>query len=106
MQDLIKDLIREGFEPYLTSVGGSGLGILSPYAEHRNRESGISRPRADVGQATPPDTPMPIAQKHLEIVDSDKNAGRNLDSLRASFETITISELATWGDELGRWLYV
>lgn len=103
MQDLIKDLIREGFEPYLTSVGGSGLGILSPYAEHRNRESGTRRPRTDIGQVTPPDTPMPIAQAPLEIVG---NSGKDLDSLRTSFEKISVSELATWGNELGRWLFV
>ena len=28
---LTEELISSGFRPYITSVGGSGLGILSPY---------------------------------------------------------------------------
>ncbi|KAJ2925518.1 hypothetical protein H1R20_g11578, partial [Candolleomyces eurysporus] len=35
LQTLIDELIRQDFHPYLTSVGGSGLGILSPFPEHR-----------------------------------------------------------------------
>lgn len=31
MGALTEELIGSGFRPYLTSVGGSGLGILSPY---------------------------------------------------------------------------
>lgn len=31
LKDLMSRLSEDGFVPYLTSVGGSGLGILSPY---------------------------------------------------------------------------
>lgn len=32
LDDLIQSLRNDGFEPYLTSVGGSGLGILQSKA--------------------------------------------------------------------------
>ncbi|TFK40243.1 cystathionine beta-lyase [Crucibulum laeve] len=94
LKDLINDLIRENFVPYLTSVGGSGLGILSPYAEHRNQAAINRLPRGDLGQATPPETPN-------EHGPGDDNA-----LLRPSFEHSTIPELAEWTTSLGRWLYV
>lgn len=31
LRALIEALTSSGFQPYLTSVGGSGLGVLSPY---------------------------------------------------------------------------
>jgi hypothetical protein len=31
LRALIEALTRSGFQSYLTSVGGSGLGVLSPY---------------------------------------------------------------------------
>ena len=31
LRALIEALTSSGFRPYLTSVGGSGLGVLSPY---------------------------------------------------------------------------
>jgi hypothetical protein len=31
LRALIEGLTNSGFRPYLTSVGGSGLGVLSPY---------------------------------------------------------------------------
>lgn len=106
LQDLIKDLIRENFQPYLTSVGGSGLGILSPYAEHRNPELDMHRPRNDVGQVTPPETPIPQGQSQVEIVDGLAKKGIDLEPLRPTFEATGTTELTGWASELGRWLYV
>lgn len=106
LQDLIKALIRENFEPYLTSVGGSGLGILSPYPEHRNRGSGLRRTAEGFGQVTPPDTPTPREPSPGEIVDGSGKSSRDLDPLRAHFVSSTVAELPVWASELGRWLYV
>ena len=106
LQDLISLLIRESFQPYLTSVGGSGLGILSPYAEHRNHGSQIHRPPGDFGQVTPPGTPTPSKQHQPEIVDRYEKGVNDLDSLRASFVSSTVAELPEWASDLGRWLYV
>lgn len=106
MQDLIKDLIRENFQPYLTSVGGSGLGILSPYAEHRNAERDTHRPRNDVGQVTPPKSPIPQGQSQVEIVDGFAKKASDLEPLRPAFEATGTTELTGWASELGRWLYV
>ena len=103
---LIDVLIREGFQPYLTSVGGSGLGILSPYAEHRTTRTAHHRPSADPqqtagGPVTPPETPTP----ELSQVAPGKQ-GEPLESLRPVFETASVGELAEWTTGLGRWLYV
>jgi len=106
LQDLISLLIREGFQPYLTSVGGSGLGILSPYAEHRNRGSRIRRPPGGFGQVTPPDTPTPREQSQPEIVDGDEKKASDLNPLHASFVSSTVAELPEWASGLGRWMYV
>jgi len=100
LHDLITELIREGFEPYLTSVGGSGLGILSPYAQHRNPVSIPPRPAQAPGQMTPPETPM-IPADDLGLGD-----GEQTEPLRATFETSSVSGLPAWADGLGRWLYV
>lgn len=78
------------FDPYLTSVGGSGLGILSPYSQ--------SLPVAS-GPVTPPETPN--GQGKL-TTDVDAPS----EPLRTSFETTDINELAGWADALGRWLFV
>jgi hypothetical protein len=106
LQDLMSVLIREGFQPYLTSVGGSGLGILSPYAEHRSCGSTIPRPPGDFGQVTPPDTPTPREEAQPEIVDGNEKGTSDLDALRACFEGSTVAELPEWASGLGRWLYV
>ncbi|KAJ8072243.1 cystathionine beta-lyase [Marasmius tenuissimus] len=39
LKDLIAELSAADYDPYMTSVGGSGLGILSPYEEHRNKQA-------------------------------------------------------------------
>jgi hypothetical protein len=101
LEDLISELIREDFQPYLTSVGGSGLGILSPYGHHRNRKSSARPSGQALGQVTPPETPIPS-----EGPGETRDENDNLELLRPSFETGTILELPTWADSLGRWLYV
>lgn len=106
LQDLVDDLFREKFEPYITSVGGSGLGILSPYPEQRNRDvvPSSSRTYEDVPtfeQVTPPETPVPESQEHLSISFS---GGEN--TLRVPFEAIPIDGLAEWANGQGQWLYV
>ncbi|PFH53110.1 hypothetical protein AMATHDRAFT_55556 [Amanita thiersii Skay4041] len=102
LQDLIGDLIRKNFDPYLTSIGGSGLGILSPYnAQLRLAPSHV--PKDQTGQTTPPETP------HLPNTSSPPNAtsaAQDLGGLRISFETARFEELADWANNLGRWLYV
>lgn len=99
MTVLTEALIREGFHPYLTSVGGSGLGILSPYPEHRTRGSDpLPPPRHDTaGHVTPPDTPSSEirAPKHGPF-----------DPLRPTFETASKADITNWASSLGRWLYV
>lgn len=107
LQRLVDDLIRENFEPYITSVGGSGLGILSPYPEHRNRDAVASSSLRThehvppVGQVTPPETPAPEHQEQLGVTTSEDK-----DTLRVSFETNSTDGLAEWANGLGRWLYV
>ncbi|KAJ3828466.1 Cys/Met metabolism PLP-dependent enzyme-domain-containing protein [Lentinula raphanica] len=90
MTDLLSELVECGFDPYLTSVGGSGLGILSPYPEHRNTNVTVNAP----GQVTPPETPDETA---------DRIDGGSFQSL---FETKSLSELTGWANDLGKWLYV
>ena len=110
LQDLITTLIRENFEPYLTSVGGSGLGILSPYPQHRTRGSGESQaPRhapEELGQVTPPDTPMPREPSPGPSVDDSEKGPHELDPLRAPFLSKSVAELPEWAAGLGRWMYV
>lgn len=101
LQNLIDQLIRQGFDPYVTAVGGSGLGILSPYAYHSNR-SAAARHRAPVpGQITPPETPNPNDESLPYLEQSE-----DFEPLRPSFEMSSISELPSWTENLGRWLYV
>ncbi|KAK2460918.1 hypothetical protein APHAL10511_007388 [Amanita phalloides] len=97
LQDLINNLIRRKFDPYLTSVGGSGLGILSPYHERHYLRS-PARSAAPAGQVTPP--PETPHQQH------SPGSPMDLDVLRTSFETAAVEDLAAWADGLGRWLYV
>ncbi len=90
LSDLIEDLRRDGYEPYLTSVGGSGLGVLSPYIRRGAAES--------LGRLTPPETPGETA--------SQSTGGEGEVPLNAAFETTATSALSQWAEELGRWLYV
>ncbi|KAF7375185.1 Cystathionine beta-lyase [Mycena sanguinolenta] len=92
LDKLIAELVHEEFVPYITSVGGSGLGILSPYMPPNLAQSQTAAPS---GQVTPPETPG---------LDLHPNAGDPL--LRLAFEKQTGSELSQWADGLGRWLYV
>lgn len=71
-------------------MGGSGLGILSPYPEHRNQRHGET-----LGQVTPPETP-----------DASLGPGNTLYTLRPTFESKPVLELSKWAESLGRWLYV
>ncbi|KAF8656838.1 hypothetical protein AX16_002386 [Volvariella volvacea WC 439] len=103
LHNLVNDLSRLGFQPYLTSVGGSGLGILSPYAHHRNPRSRGPRPTHPLSEVTPPGTPSPdqeVPKGLAPRVDADA------EPLRPSFETSSLEELPTWAEGLGRWLYV
>jgi len=83
-------LSTDNFDAYVTSVGGSGLGILSPYGHPAQSES---------APVTPPETP----NSNLKDIDAD---GTVLEALRACFETKTNGELAKWAEGLGRWLFV
>jgi len=75
---LAEQLISSGFRPYLTSVGGSGLGILSPYDQ---------------------------ANYTLDSPSTPGTLGRQ-PSLRESLEAQAIEELTEWAEQRGRWLYV
>jgi len=90
MADLLAELSANNFDPHLTSVGGSGLGILSPYPEHRNSSANVPQ-----GQVTPPETP-----------DEAANGSQLGNSLRTPFEVNSLSELSGWAHDLGKWLYV
>lgn len=105
LQNLTDGLIHEGFQPYLTSVGGSGLGILSPSDCHCNRRTVAARRAFEVpGQITPPETPNP-GDEASYLLNVNSAAGV-LEPLRPSFEMSSISELPSWAESLGRWLYV
>ncbi|KIL64253.1 hypothetical protein M378DRAFT_106435 [Amanita muscaria Koide BX008] len=93
LQDLINNLIRKKFEPYLTSVGGSGFGILSPYHARRHLRSAT---RTVPGGETGPVTPPPESVHPLD----------GPTDLRTTFETTASEDLATWANDVGRWLYV
>jgi len=94
---MMEELIRQGFESYLTSVGGSGLGILSPYAEHR--EPHKMPIYEEPGQLTPPGTPGP---QNI----SKSSPPSYLESLRQPFLSTNLKEMPKWANNLGRWLYV
>ena len=90
LKQLMTELRADGFEPYLTSVGGSGVGVLSPY-------SSSDGPSAYDGLATPPETP-----------DASDESVQGLASapLRAAFENTTSVDFGKWAEGRGRWLYV
>ncbi|KAF8146972.1 GHMP kinase [Mycena galopus ATCC 62051] len=93
LDKLIAELEHETFVPYVTSVGGSGLGILSPYTPPNLGQA--SHSVIPSGQVTPPETPG--LAPHVD-------AGDPL--LRLAFEKQTSPELPQWADGLGHWLYV
>jgi len=82
LRELMAALSRDSFVPYLTSVGGSGLGILSPY----------NQPQL---LATPPETPR----------EGETGAG-SVELLRDTFAGKATADLSAWADSLGRWLFV
>ncbi|TFY73068.1 hypothetical protein EWM64_g10944 [Hericium alpestre] len=83
LRELVDSLSDTAFVPYLTSVGGSGLGFLSPH-----------QPDNYAGPVTPPETPG----------EGEREVRRA--SLQAAFEEKAIPELAEWAAGRGRWLYV
>jgi hypothetical protein len=74
---LTEALTSSGFWPYLTSVGGSGLGILSPYDP---ANYAVASPKGENSDHHP--------------------------SLREAFDAQGIDELTAWAEQRGRWLYV
>lgn len=85
---MIGELGEDGFVVYTTSVGGSGLGILSPY-DHKTSHSNAS-------PETPPDTPSGSVDGETEISEV----------FGAAFRAQTVSELPRWAHGRGRWLFV
>jgi len=92
LKDLIADLDKDGFEAYVTSVGGSGLGILSPYGPGLH------------GFA--PATPPPDTPNGGDENDEDEEASAPFKPLRSSFERMSTDEFPRWADGRGRWLFV
>jgi hypothetical protein len=76
LRALVEGLSTSGYHPYLTSVGGSGLGILSPY------------------------DPANYAITSSKLENSDHQ--RALEA----FEAQGIEELTAWAEQRGRWMYV
>ncbi|RPD61166.1 cystathionine beta-lyase [Lentinus tigrinus ALCF2SS1-7] len=91
LQSLIKSLESAGYQPYVTSVGGSGLGILSPYDDIV----------IDEDDDTPPLSPPMTPDLNGEV---DGPALRR--SIRRHFETVSTVELPKWASARGKWLYV
>ncbi|KAI9000507.1 cystathionine beta-lyase [Trametes punicea] len=90
LHSLISTLEAQGYRPYVTAVGGSGLGILSPYDP-------IAVDPEDDGSPplSPPMTPQPNrVEEPLRP------------SIRRRFESLDISELSAWASGRGKWLYV
>ena len=90
LQDLIAALSNDNFDTYITSVGGSGLGILSPYGQHSHPGS---------APVTPPETP----NGNLKALEADSTAP---EALHTCFETKSVGDLAGWAEGLGRWMFV
>ncbi|OBZ72603.1 Cystathionine beta-lyase [Grifola frondosa] len=89
LQTLLSSLLEDNFQPYLTAVGGSGLGILSPYEDELPDD-------LEVSLMSPPTTP-----------DLDhRNENKEGHPLRSRFENLNIEHLPKWAAERGKWLYV
>ncbi|TCD63579.1 cystathionine beta-lyase [Steccherinum ochraceum] len=94
LQELIAALIADDFQPYVTAVGGSGAGILSPYKVHRN----VVHKKED--PITPPETPTPEdSAEHLAFIGSDSQ-------LTSEFSSTPHEDFAHWAESQGRWMYV
>ena len=93
LEELISSLEEDGYGTYLTSVGGGGLGVLSPYSD--DHESGL-----DDGPVTPPETPgfggSPETGDGVGLYESR----------RAVFGRKSPVELVEWMQSRGMWLYV
>ena len=94
LQELTSALEKDNFQPYLTAVGGSGVGILSPYEVHRQ----VARESKD--PITPPDTPS-LGDNTVDVNLADESL-----SLKAEFESVVHEEFTGWAESRGRWLYV
>ncbi|KAF7312172.1 Cystathionine beta-lyase [Mycena indigotica] len=86
--DLTGQLEIQQFVPYTVAVGGSGLGILSPYAAPNLTET---KSTIVSDQMTPPETPGFMSFDTL---------------MRIAFEKQSTDSLPRWADSLGHWLYV
>lgn len=90
LKQLMSELRTDGFEPYLTSVGGSGIGVLSPYGTYGNQPTENSS-----GPITPPDSS-----------ESDEAGTFLSTALRSAFENTAPVSFSSWAEQCGRWLYV
>lgn len=91
LQGLVSALESSNFKSYLTSVGGSGLGILSPYRAHRQTQPARGRDALGV-----PDSAIDDAEETLVANDSFKEEFKKVDTI----------EFSQWAEGRGRWLYV
>ncbi|KAH9945309.1 cystathionine beta-lyase [Epithele typhae] len=89
---LISALEAQDFRPYITAVGGSGLGILSPYDPINFDDDGET-------DASPPLSP-PMTPG------TNREDGALPRSIRARFENVGTEELSQWATGRGKWLYV
>ncbi|KAG6334057.1 hypothetical protein ID866_5031 [Astraeus odoratus] len=85
LEALVAGLRDKGYVPYLTQVGGPGLGILASRA-------------TSMLPITPPELSTPSAESH-NTLDEDGNA------LVTVFTQKSKTELSSWIDNLGGWAY-
>lgn len=106
LQLLMNALICENFQPYLTSVGGSGLGILPPHACHDSKSIvSFPHPPQSTGQITPPETPIPGENPEATSILLEEMDVKFSRSLRPEFETCPVADIPRWIDGLGCWLF-
>ncbi|KAH7884666.1 Cys/Met metabolism PLP-dependent enzyme-domain-containing protein [Phlebopus sp. FC_14] len=94
LASLVDSLKAQGFVPYLTEVGGPGLGILSIVSRPPVTDGLVTAP------ATPPETPHP-ASEGTQLGD-----GTEGEVLEAIFSKKSKTELGPWVEGLGSWAYV
>lgn len=78
LQDLIQSLTNDGFQPYLTAVGGSGLGVLLPSSPHLASAIDVKAPGAGEGSHVP---------------------------LRKAFQECDATRLEVWAEQTGEWIF-